>query len=439
MKMQKTAYELARSQVSTPPGIVDLFWRITHRYRAHFSRVLDLGAGDGRFAVGGRYASYEGLEIDMTRQPMPGLPQRATIRYGCAFKDEGSNYAACIGNPPYVRHHHLEEKWRDGVARRLQDQANIRLNRKCNLYIYFLFLALLKSRDDGLVSIVVPYEWVSRPSAAPLREFIRSNRWHVDVYRFRDSVFGKVLTTASISVIDKRNRDGHWHYRDLGLDGKITDLGHMTGSSRQALPYEGRGRLWAMRGMSPGTQKVFSLTEGERLHAGLTLDDVLACATSLRNVPPHLSRLTHATFRKYFIESGARCWLIRSHIGAEVSHRLWAYLRHIPPERRDTSTCNSRDCWYRYPLFETPALLVSTGFTSFGPKVLVNSVGAHGLGSVCGVYSPEGIGLCRLRSYLVSIDFEKQVVAHAKHLKKIEIRQLNGVLKGHQQQDKHRA
>jgi hypothetical protein len=58
---------------------------------------------------------------------------------------------------------------------------------------------------------------------------------------------------------------------------------------------------------------------------------------------------------------------------------------------------------------------------------------------VCGVYSPEDIGLCRLRSYLVSIDFEKQVVAHAKQLKKIEIRQLNAVLKGLQQQDKHRA
>ena len=119
MRKPKTAYELARSQVSTPLYVVKLFWCITRRYRSRFSRVLDLGAGDGRFALGGRYASYEGVEIDTTRRPLTELPQHATVRYQCAFKHDGRGYAACIGNPPYVRHHDLDATWRDSVAKRI--------------------------------------------------------------------------------------------------------------------------------------------------------------------------------------------------------------------------------------------------------------------------------------------------------------------------------
>ncbi len=435
MREIKTAYDLARSQVATPLGVVDVFWQITHRYRSEFSRVLDLGAGDARFARGGRYAYYEGVEIDRTRRPIYPLPSNAVCRYGCAFTHLGKDFAACIGNPPYVRHHDLDEKWRDAIAKRLSEQTGHKINRKCNLYVYFLFLALLKTKSDGLVSLLVPYEWVSRPSARPLRDYISSNKWHVDTYRFGGQVFDQVLTTASISVIDKRNRDGEWQYHKVAPNGVVSKLCGVTGSLQPVLSYDNRGILWAMRGMSPGTQQVFALTEGERVHAGLRSDDVLPCVTSLRSVPRNLTVLTHSAFRKFFIDAGARCWLIKS-FAAAMSSRLRAYLASVPPHQRNTWTCTSRDPWYRFKLFPVPGLLVSTGFTSFGPKVLVNSVNAHALGAICGVHADTACRWQSLRRYLTGIDFEKQVVPHAKQLKKIEIRQLNSVLNAFQQTEK---
>jgi len=81
----KSAYELSRSQVSTPRDIVRLFWDITGNYRSRLHRVLDLGAGDGRFAFGGDYDDYTGIEIDRTR-PSADLPSRARIKYQCVFK-----------------------------------------------------------------------------------------------------------------------------------------------------------------------------------------------------------------------------------------------------------------------------------------------------------------------------------------------------------------
>lgn len=427
MRLPKTAYELARSQVATPPEIVDVFWQVTSRYRKQLSSVLDLGAGDCRFARGGRFTAYHGIEIDATKRPCAGLPATATLHHGCAFEYPDSGYSACIGNPPYVRHHDLDEVWRDRIAARLSDLTGHPINRKCNLYVYFLMLALLKAKSNGLVSMLVPYEWVSRPSAKSLRDFIADNEWHVDTYRFTEPIFDCVLTTASITVIDKRNRDGKWTYHQVSRKGETSALQNATGSDKDVLSYEDRGKLWAMRGMSPGTQKVFTLTEGERIHAGLRHDDVLPCVTSLRKLPCNLSNLTLAAFRKRFVDAGERCWLIKSHT-APISARLQAYLDSVPTSRRDTWTCTSRELWYRYSLFPVPRLLISTGFTEFGPKVVVNSVRAHAVGSVCGVYS-DGVHVWRsVREYLAGINFEKRVVAHAKILKKIEIRQLNSAL-----------
>ena len=428
MGKHKTAYQLARSQVSTPAPVVKLYWKITHSYRASFGSVLDLGAGDCRFSVGGTFKCYKGIEIDTTRKPGDGIASNVSIAYGCAFRHKDSGYDACIGNPPYVRHHDLDEKWRNAVADRLDEETDCRVNRKCNLFVYFMFLSLLKSKANGLVSLIVPYEWVSRPSSEPLRHYIASNRWHVDVYRFTEPIFDDVLTTASISVIDKKNRDGHWRYHDIDLAGTVTPQPYMSGAD-DILPYCQRGRIWAMRGMSPGTQKVFTLTDGERIHAGLTRQDVLPCVTTLRHVPPGLVRLTKASFKKHFIDAGVKCWLIKS-FASTMSDRLKAYLDNVPLAAHDTSTCNSRPVWHLYDLTPPGNLLLSTGFVKFGPKILINSIGAHNLGSICGVYSPGRVSSTALREYLTRIDFEGRIVPHSNGLKKVEIRQLNGVL-GH--------
>tara|TARA_B100000609_G_C17188755_1_gene421223 strand:+ start:159 stop:1481 length:1323 start_codon:yes stop_codon:yes gene_type:complete len=426
-RRKKTAYELSSSQVATPLDVVDTFWSIVETYRAECGKILDLGAGDGRFALRGNYKRYDGIEIDKSRQPSNDLPKNAKIEYRCAFNHSGNNYDVCIGNPPYVRHHDLNAEWRDRIARKISDEADVILNRKCNLYVYFLFLSLLKARKEGLTATVVPFEWVSRPSAKPLREYIRRNGWRVDVYKFSTSIFDGVMTTASISIIDKMEQDGRWRFFRVSRGGEVEAARFPTGSRHRVLSYEARGQLWAMRGMSPGTQKVFTLTEGERIHAGLTKDDVVPCVTTLRHTRRGLKRLTATAFRTQFIEAGAKCWLIKSY-SASMSTRLKAYLDSIPAESRATTTCLSRDAWYAYTLVESPQILMATGFTEFGPKVVVNCCGAHAVGSVCGIFSETRFPLTAVREHLAGVNFEAQVVPHAKHLKKIEIRQLNAVL-----------
>jgi len=428
MSFKKTAYELKQSQVYTPPEVVKLYWKIMARHRKSLNRILDVGAGDGRFALDGKYLRYEGIEIDRSSVPGPNFPRNAIFRYGCAFEATGKNYDACIGNPPYVRHHNIEAKWRKKIIARIEKRLKITLHQQCNLFTYFICLGIMSTKPDGIISFIIPYEWVSRPSVGALREYIRKQGWAVHVYRFQESIFEKVETTACIAIIDKStsNASSAWQFYNIDKRFNVKRRKNILGSNFSFLQYEDRGSVWALRGLSPGTQKVFTLTEEERIKHGLTLKDVVPCVTTLKSVPKKLYSLTEKNFHKFFVSAGAKCWLIRSN--EPLSLRLKKYLGRITADKRNTYTCKNRRPWYKYSPHPAPQLLYNSGFTIKGPRFVVNKVKARTIGGVHGIHSKEKLKVQRLRSYLSSIMFEKQVVPHSGALKKIEVCQMNGVL-----------
>ncbi len=427
MKVTKTAYQLGQSQVETPLPIVALLWRLVLERRPTLGRVLDMGSGDGRFALGGHYDSYDGVEIDPASLARLRLPARARIHNQCVFEFQRTGFDACIGNPPYVRHHDIESPWKQVVTEKLRQLTGIRLDLHGNLYLYFMTLALAKTLDDGIIALIVPFEWVSRPSSAPLRKYLCEKNFDVLVYRFKNAIFPSVLTTACVTVIDKRNGTGKWKYFDVDKDLTIRQRMGISGRKESILSHAPRDSVWARRGISPGAQTIFTLTEGERIHHGLREGDVLPCVTTLRSVPHDLRLLSPKAFQKHFVQAGQRCWLIKS-TGPLLSKRVRAYLDSIPDSLRDTYTCQNQDPWYDYEWMPLPNLLVHSAFIEHGPKVLVNSVGAQAVGSVYGVHADKRVSLTHLQAYLVDFDFEKRIVSHAKSLKKIEVRQLNAVL-----------
>src|SRR5262249_43810595 len=152
-------------------------------------------------------------------------------------------------------------------------------------------------------------------------------------------------------------------------------------------------------GLSPGSQKIFTLSESERIRLGLNLSDVVPCVTSLRSAPKTLRVLSKPAFRKHYVKTGRKCWLIKSH-QKKLSSRLQTYLDSIPPEKHDNYTCNNREPWFRYSEHPVPQLLFSSGFTEYGPKVLINSIGACAVGSVTGVHADQVFSVRSLQTYL---------------------------------------
>nr|WP_297384529.1 class I SAM-dependent methyltransferase [uncultured Roseateles sp.] len=425
---------LSRCQVSTPPEIVDLLWALALERRGGktFPRVLDLGAGDARFARRCEaYESYTGVELDKKKAKSAVLPPGARVQVSDAMKLRDGGYDLCIGNPPYIRHHNLDGEWRAKVLQRFSRQAGVNMKSTANAFVLFLLQALLKTAEDGLVVQLVPFEWVTRPSAKELRDYIDEKGWRVSVYRFNAEIFPSVLTTASITIIDKSSDAGGWEFGEVGRDGTIEPLEHPSGSSSAVLPYENRSAaLYGLRGLSPGGQDIFVLTEQQRLHFSLQKRrDVVPCVTTLRHIPVDTKELDGVLFQDHYVAAGKRCWLIRSD-QEEVSAELRAYLDHVGERWKKYSTCTERTTWWRYRPHPSPTLLFSSAFVGKTSKVLVNSAGAIAVGSVYGIIATQakstaaGTLAKRLRQY----DFRQRVVSHSNNLKKVEVKQLNAVL-----------
>ena len=195
---------LNRCQVDTPMDVVRSTWAHVQKLRPRgIGKVIDLGAGDGRFAHHGAYGSYVGYEIDADRCSGARLPSNATLLNQCAFTDLIDDADVCVGNPPFVRYQEIPDSWREKVRAVVRRRTGVHVSGLANAWQYFFLNGLASLGPDGVAALVVPFEWVSRPAARALRACIGEHQWNVYVYRLRDALFPRVLTTASITVVDK--------------------------------------------------------------------------------------------------------------------------------------------------------------------------------------------------------------------------------------------
>jgi hypothetical protein len=285
---------------------------------------------------------------------------------------------------------------------------------------------------DGLVALVIPYEWVSRPSVRKLREYIEVNQWDVSVYRLLDETFDGVMTTASITIVDKRNSSGQWSYFEERKDGTFEALASAGNSAKGVVAYRKRSELknrsmYAKRGLSPGTQRALVLTESTRLKYQLVENrDVVPCVTSLRPIDDSCNAITPKIFEESFRDSGVRCWLVNT--AEPPSKLLEEYLAAVPDADRETATCTQREEWWRFAMPAVPSIIAATGFTGDRPKIAANKCGARAVGSVAGIYGvseddeSEFIrGFCALR-------LDGRIVSHSNGLRKVEINQMNALI-----------
>jgi hypothetical protein len=416
---------LDRCQVDTPDETVALVWKLIGSRRSEIGSVVDFGAGDGRFARAGTYTHYTGYEIDRARYQGCALPANARMVNACAFSSPEHHADLACGNPPFVRNQDLPYGWRQTAAKVIAERTGVRISGLANAWQYFFLLSLASTAEDGLVALVVPYEWVSRPSSRVMREYIQKAGWDVYAYRLHDTTFSDVLTTSSITIIDKRGT-GVWKFFQQTPSGTFEPLISPSGK-RSVLEYSRvKGAISVKRGLSPGTQIYLTLTEVERLDARLKVGrDVVPCVTSLKWTAAKALSFTRARFERDYVAAGHKCWLIRT--DRFPSNALMTYLDSVPVEGRQTSTCNSREVWWAFTMPQVPRALLATGYT-VRPKVVVNDVGAIAVGSVCGIYGASKREISQVVRKLREVDYDDRVVSHSHGLRKLEISQINALI-----------
>jgi len=422
---------LERCQVDTPARVVQATWNHVLQHRKAIGKVVDFGAGDGRFAAIDIFDEYVGFEIDASRIPRMS-DKNAKVLNDCAFSSFITDADICVGNPPFVRNQDLPIGWRKRVSQILGERTGVELSGLANAWQYFFLLAIASTKENGLCALIVPYEWVSRPSSSALRAHILKNRWAVKVYRLLDETFDRVLTTASITLVDKAADNARWQYFEETGNGEYRELPSPSGAPGGVLPYVRRSEVGpsqprAVRGLSPGTQRVLTLSEGARAHLGLKpLRDVVPCVTTLRHVPPEVRVLSQEAFDEHYRGAGAKCWLIRT--DCRPSPRLSGYLSSVPKEDYQTSTCLEREQWWRFKMPPVPDTLLAQGFRGSFPKAIVNSIGARAVGGVCGIFGLDPTQAEWVMNGFGGLDLAGRIVTHSNGLQKIEINQINSLL-----------
>ena len=421
---------LEQCQFTTPPKLVKFVWKLVSKRRPSIGTVIDLGAGDGIFALGGKFQSYIGYEIDSDKYGSKDLPSKVRIVHKDILSIEGK-FDLAIGNPPFIRHQDISDIWKREAKERIQDEVGIEVNGRSNLYQYFMWMSLLRAANDGIVSLVVPFEWAFRPSSLPLREFIKANNWSVEIFKLpQDVFFEDIAAIPSITIIDKSRK---WNgINVIELNEHLKAHKGTRGKSNISNQFEFSRRnpqIYAQRGFSSGSQEYFTLTDKARKQNRISLKDVVPCITTLKPLELGVDKLNKSVFRTFFVEKGYKCWLLKTNKRV-LSKEVKRFLNTVPAGIRENWTCSNRSPWYSYKTPQQPEILYSSSFRKGRrPKIVINEIGARNISAVQGVYlrsanlSKEHV-LLRLKM----VDFSVGTFPTINNLRKIEVNQMNSIL-----------
>lgn len=351
----------------TPSGIVDamLAWA---RERPKPDRVVDPGVGSARFLLKAGMmfpkAQLYGVEVD----PLAAILARANLaargyaaRSKIVLRDfrqglpkiEGRTLF--IGNPPYVRHHQIEAKWKKWLTEKAACMG-LEVSQLAGLHVHFFLATALNAKPGDYGALITAAEWLDVNYGKIVRELFLSTLGGQAVVVIEPTAapFPDAATTAAIMCFDIKTQPASVRLRRVKRLKDLKDLsgGRMVRRERlesetrwSRLTYSSRtcpagyvelGELCRVhRGQVTGANRIWisgKHTEGlpdrvlfptitkarELISAGKVLDD----ATQLRSVvdlPEDLSELDARErkaverFLRLAKQDGAHAGYIASH------------------------------------------------------------------------------------------------------------------------------
>lgn len=195
----------AQGFVTTPSDVVHFLteWAVRTRDTA----VLDVGLGDGRFleaaarrllllgaSSANASALVHGVEIDerLFSQAKKGLAgilgcDPPNLSLGSFLDAPRWSVEAVIGNPPYVRRHHIEEldRWTASMDRALP--------RLTDLSALFVYRATDLLQPGGRLAVIMSGGWLDQAYGRDFKSFLCKHYTDLTMVGFDDRVFADAL------------------------------------------------------------------------------------------------------------------------------------------------------------------------------------------------------------------------------------------------------
>jgi hypothetical protein len=246
------------------------------------SRVVDPGAGSGRFllAAAERFpeARLVGIEID----PLAALLLRANLSV-CGLLHRASvlvgDYRALglplepgrslfIGNPPYLRHHNIAPHWKDWYAATAR-RFGVTASRLAGLHLHFFLRTLEIAKPGDLGCFVTAAEWLDVNYGAPLRRLLATALGITALHQIDPKAlpFADAITTGVITGFEIGARQENVRVDSVASVASLADLSGGEDVARTALAAAPRWSL-ITRPASAVPQGWVELGEICRVHRG---------------------------------------------------------------------------------------------------------------------------------------------------------------------------
>jgi hypothetical protein len=443
----------------TPPVIVDAMIRWAGS-KGHPARVVDPGAGSGRFLVAaGRafpHAELIGVELDPVAALLcrghlagAGLADRGEVRvedYRLAALPElpGGQSTLFIGNPPYVRHHLIEPGWKRWLMREGK-RAGLRPSSLAGLHVYFYLATAAKARPGDLGCLVTSAEWLDVNYGRMLRELLLNGLGleRICVVEPSAAPFPDAQTTAVIACVELGRQSGSVYVQRVNDCSALKDLSRGRRISRERLQSEDRWSRLTRRSNGRPSGYV-ELGELCRVHRGQVTggNGIWIAGEHSRDLPasvlfPTITRarelysadreLTHADGLKDVIDLPPDL----NDLSPDDREAVESFLEYARSRgAHESYIARHRKPWWSVRLRE-PAPILATYMARRPPAFVLNKAAALHLNIAHGLYPRDAMSdelLRRLVDYLCAHTSLSEGRTYAGGLTKFEPREMERLL-----------
>jgi adenine-specific DNA-methyltransferase len=208
----------------TPAPIVEsmVAWAVGEGAPA---RVVDPGAGSGRFAVaaGRRFGAARLVAVELDplaaatsrgHLAAAGLAARARVITGDYRSAEiaaggGGGGTLYLGNPPYVRHHQIPAGWKEWLALAARAQG-LEASRLAGLHVHFFLATAARARPGDRGAFITSSEWLDTNYGRLVRELLLDGLGGEAIHVLEPTAvaFEDAAVTAAITCFRAGRRSG---------------------------------------------------------------------------------------------------------------------------------------------------------------------------------------------------------------------------------------
>ena len=114
-----------------------------------------------------------------------------------------------ICNPPYVRHHHINQDLKFNYKRLSEENSGIKVSGLSGLYCHFVMRSDAWLRENGLAIWLIPSEFLDVNYGSAVKQFLLDNVDTIRIHKFdpENVQFSDALVTSSVVVFRKKSEN----------------------------------------------------------------------------------------------------------------------------------------------------------------------------------------------------------------------------------------